>query len=58
VKFKLDESLPIMSTAVLTSVDHDVDGVSDEGLIGALDQTWSPQPPQRDDPDLPGPQIV
>jgi predicted nuclease of predicted toxin-antitoxin system len=38
VKFKLDENLPVSSTAILTSVGHDVDTVTQEGLIGALDR--------------------
>ena len=35
MKFKLDENLPVSSAAILTSVGHDVDTVTDEGLIGA-----------------------
>ena len=56
MKFKLDENLPVSSAAILTSVGHDVDTITDEGLIGA---------PHREvargsyrsgtDPDLPGP---
>jgi predicted nuclease of predicted toxin-antitoxin system len=38
VKFKLDENLPVSSTAILTGAGHDVDTVSDEGLVGAPDQ--------------------
>jgi predicted nuclease of predicted toxin-antitoxin system len=37
VKFKLDENLPTSSTTILTSVGHDVDTATDEGLIGAPD---------------------
>jgi predicted nuclease of predicted toxin-antitoxin system len=37
VKFKLDENLPVSSTAILTSAGHDVDTVTQEGLIGAPD---------------------
>jgi predicted nuclease of predicted toxin-antitoxin system len=38
VKFKLDENLPVSSTAILTSAGHDVDTVTQEGLIGAQDR--------------------
>ncbi len=38
MKFKLDENLPVSSTAILTSAGHDVDTVTQEGLIGAPDQ--------------------
>ena len=38
MKFKLDENLPISSTAILTSAGHDVDTVTQEGLIGAPDR--------------------
>lgn len=38
MKFKLDENLPISSSAILTSAGHDVDTVIQEGLIGASDQ--------------------
>jgi predicted nuclease of predicted toxin-antitoxin system len=38
VKFKLDENLPVSSTAILTSAGHDVDTVTQEGLIGAPDR--------------------
>jgi hypothetical protein len=38
VKFKLDENLPVSSAAILTSVGHDVDTITDEGLIGAPDR--------------------
>jgi predicted nuclease of predicted toxin-antitoxin system len=38
VKFKLDENLPVSSAAILTSVGHDVDAVTQEGLIGASDR--------------------
>jgi predicted nuclease of predicted toxin-antitoxin system len=38
VKFDLDENLPVSSAAILTSVGHDVDTVTQEGLIGAPDQ--------------------
>jgi predicted nuclease of predicted toxin-antitoxin system len=38
VKFKLDENLPISSAAILTSAGHDVDTVTQEDLIGALDR--------------------
>ena len=38
MKFKLDENLPVSSAAILTSVGHDVDSVTQEGLIGAPDQ--------------------
>jgi predicted nuclease of predicted toxin-antitoxin system len=38
VKFKLDENLPVSSSAILTSAGHDVDTVIQEGLIGAPDQ--------------------
>ena len=34
MKFKLDENLPVSSAAILTSVGHDVDTVTDEGLVG------------------------
>jgi predicted nuclease of predicted toxin-antitoxin system len=38
VKFKLDENLPVSSVAILTSVGHDVDTVTQEGLVGAPDR--------------------
>lgn len=38
MKFKLDENLPVSSTAILTSTGHDVDTVTQEGLIGAPDR--------------------
>ena len=38
VKFKLDENLPVSSAAILTGAGHDVDTVTQEGLIGAPDQ--------------------
>ncbi len=38
MKFKLDENLPVSSAAILTGASHDVDTVSDEGLVGAPDQ--------------------
>jgi hypothetical protein len=38
VRFKLDENLPVSSAAILTGAGHDVDTVTDEGLIGALDR--------------------
>ena len=38
MKFKLDENLPVSSTAILTSAGHDVDTVTQEGLIGAPDR--------------------
>ena len=38
MKFKLDENLPVSSAAILTSVGHDVDTVTHEGLIGAPDR--------------------
>jgi uncharacterized protein DUF5615 len=38
VKFKLDENLPVSSSAILTGAGHDVDTVIQEGLIGAPDQ--------------------
>jgi predicted nuclease of predicted toxin-antitoxin system len=38
VKFKLDENLPVSSRAILTGVGHDVDTVTEEGLVGARDQ--------------------
>ncbi len=38
VKFKLDQNLPLSSTAILTSAGHDVDTVTQEGLIGAPDR--------------------
>jgi predicted nuclease of predicted toxin-antitoxin system len=38
VKFKLDENLPVSSAAILTSVGHDVDTVTDEGLVGTPDR--------------------
>ena len=38
MKFKLDENLPASSTAILTSAGHDVDTVTQEGLIGAPDR--------------------
>jgi predicted nuclease of predicted toxin-antitoxin system len=38
VKFKLDENLPVSSAAILTSAGHDVDTVTEEGLVGAPDR--------------------
>jgi predicted nuclease of predicted toxin-antitoxin system len=38
VKFKLDENLPVSSTAILASAGHDIDTVTHEGLTGAPDQ--------------------
>lgn len=38
MKFKLDENLPASSAAILTSAGHDVDTVTQEGLVGAPDQ--------------------
>jgi hypothetical protein len=38
VKFKLDENLPVSSVVILTSVGHDVDTVTQEGLVGAPDR--------------------
>ena len=38
MKFKLDENLPVSSTAILASAGHDVDTVTHEGLTGAPDQ--------------------
>ena len=38
MKFKLDENLPVSSSAILTSAGHDVDTVIQEGLIGAPNQ--------------------
>ena len=38
MKFKLDENLPVSSSAILTSTGHDVDTVIQEGLIGPPDQ--------------------
>jgi len=38
VKFKLDENLPVSSSAILASAGHDVDTVAAEGLVGAPDQ--------------------
>ena len=38
MKFKLDENLPASSAAILTSAGHDVDTVTQEGLIGAPDR--------------------
>lgn len=38
MKFKLDENLPVSSAAILTSVGHDVDTVTEEGLVGAPDR--------------------
>ena len=38
MKFKLDENLPASSTAILASAGHDVDSVTDEGLVGAPDR--------------------
>ena len=49
MKFKLDENLPVSSAAILTSAGHDVDTVTQEGLIGSPEtEMSSPQPPQRD----------
>jgi uncharacterized protein (DUF433 family) len=45
---QLDENLPVSSAAILTSVGHDVDTVTQEGLIGPLTGTSSPQLPRRD----------
>ena len=38
MKFKLDENLPVSSAAILTSGGHDVDTVTEEGLVGAPDR--------------------
>lgn len=38
MKFKLDENLPVSSSAILASAGHDVDTVAAEGLVGAPDQ--------------------
>ena len=38
MKFKLDENLPVSSAAILTGAGHDVDTVTQEGLIGAPGQ--------------------
>ena len=38
MKFKLDENLPVSSAAILTSAGHDVDTVTEEGLVGAPDR--------------------
>ena len=38
MKFKLDENLPASSAAILTNAGHDVDTVTQEGLIGAPDR--------------------
>ena len=38
MKFKLDENLPVSSAAILASTGHDVDSVTEEGLIGAPDR--------------------
>jgi predicted nuclease of predicted toxin-antitoxin system len=38
VKFKLDENLPVSSATILTSAGHDVDTVTEEGLVGAPDR--------------------
>lgn len=38
MKFKLDENLPASSAAILASAGHDVDTVTQEGLIGVSDQ--------------------
>jgi predicted nuclease of predicted toxin-antitoxin system len=38
VKFKLDENLPVSSAMILTSAGHDVDTVTEEGLVGAPDR--------------------
>ena len=38
MKFKLDENLPVSSTAILASAGHDVDTVTDEDLAGAPDR--------------------
>ena len=38
MKFKLDENLPVSSTAIFTSAGHDLDTVAQEGLIVAPDQ--------------------
>jgi Domain of unknown function (DUF5615) len=45
--FKLDENLPVSSAAILTSVGHDVDTVTQEGLIGAPDQAAAGRPRRR-----------
>jgi predicted nuclease of predicted toxin-antitoxin system len=37
VKFKLDETLPASSAAILAGAGHDVDTVGREGLSGATD---------------------
>ena len=38
MKFKLDENLPASSSTILTSAGHDVDSITQEGLIGAHDR--------------------
>jgi hypothetical protein len=38
VKFKLDENLPPLLAAISISAGHDIDTVTQEGLIGALDE--------------------
>ena len=38
MKFKLDENLPVSSSAILADAGHDVDTVIKEGLIGAPDR--------------------
>jgi hypothetical protein len=38
VRFKLDENLPVSSAAIVASAGHDVDTVTEEGLIGAPDR--------------------
>ena len=56
MKFKLDENLPVSSAATLTSVGHDVDTVTQEGLIGAPDRDIVAAATEAGtDPDLPGP---
>lgn len=37
MKFKLDENLPVSSTAILAGAGHDVDTAGQEGLSGAPD---------------------
>jgi hypothetical protein len=38
VKLKLDKNLLVSSAAILTSADHDVDTVTEEGLVGTPDR--------------------
>ena len=42
MKFKLDENLPVLSAAILTSAGHDVDTVIKDGLIVAPDRDVVP----------------